>query len=528
MSIITELREEVFRNNNTAQNLLKSILEEITGTDKPSSQRENESDQDYLMRLNHEYTAKKKYIESHHKHSSFLIFSESFSGDLDFSILAEYGLRNIQHIEFVGGKITSIRGLPDTLLRFHCPNNLLIDLENIPNTIEELDLQHNHIKHLALTKKTNLKKLNISHNIFEEFDHIPLSLVELHCNNNQIKFVFFNKNVNLKVINVSNNPITIIDNLPENLHEFNMDNTPAIEFRNSSTDFHKLRRVVDEENDIRQTIEYKDALQKYFQLKDQYETELRENRRSAFSTTKSKKRGKMRAAAVLPKCFNCKRRVGTVFTHSDHHYKAVCGDNTNPCNLHIDIFNGYYDDLQNKVYEFTDLHNDLKEETIMNKLDEVLSYIDTNTVLSRHKKILNDYTEVDSIMNTLNAKYIETFHNEEKKEQITNQQHHIYMIKEKIKEMLNEYNTTGNQQVLAMAVRIQIDELIPAIEQLRRLVSEHIEVNVSTGILPVYYLFKKEVALSKLSYLMTSPPRVIHFIRSAAKTQEDKQQESEE
>ena len=99
MSIITELRAEVFQNN-TAQQTLLSILDRIKENKKPSEQKEGENDRDYLLRLSQEHITQKKFIESHHKYTSEFEFSESFSGDLDLSIFAELGFRAIRTIIF--------------------------------------------------------------------------------------------------------------------------------------------------------------------------------------------------------------------------------------------------------------------------------------------------------------------------------------------------------------------------------------------------------------------------------------------
>ena len=516
MSIITELRAEVFKNN-TAQQTLLSILDRITENARPSDQQEGESDPDYLQRLNHEHNAKKKYIESHHKYSSVFEFSESFSGDLDLSIFAERGFRAIRTIVFTQGKITSLRGIPDSVTKLVCPNNLLIELENIPDTIEHLDIQGNHIKVLALSKKNHLTHLNISHNTFEELELLPKSLEELHCNNNKIKFIYFQNNLGLKVLNVSNNPITIIDNLPEDLREFTFDNTPSIEFRNSGNiPVHNVA-AINEEDDIRQSIQYVDALNKYFQLKNKYQEKIHAAKRKAFRSSKSKKQGKIRASAIKPKCVNCKREVGTIFEKRDKHYLAICGDSANPCNLKIDLFTGYYSSLLDTVYVFKEIEDQLKDTIIMQKLDTLLNYVDENKAIKDFKENMNKYTEDSAFVKELISDYDELYNNVNKREEIARQRSKIFVIKDKIGELMDEYNKSENREVLKTAMQLQQDELMPAIENQRRLISEHMEIiSESNPFRPtVHYLFKNEVALMKNNILMGEPPRVIHFIRSS-------------
>lgn len=515
MSIITELRADVFKNN-TAQKTLEFILDKITNNTKPGEQREGESDTEYLQRLNAEHATQKKFIETHHRYSSVFEFSESFSGDLDLSILSERGFRAIKTIIFTEGKITSLRGLPESLTKLVCPNNLLIELENLPESIEYLDVQNNHIKVLALAKKNRLTYLNIANNTFESIENPPKSLVELYCNNNKIKFIYFNNNVELKVLHVSNNPITIIDNLPENLREFTMDNTPSIEFRNSGNIPIHNTAAIDEENDIRQSVQYIDALNMYFHMKTRYEDEFLSKKRKAFKSSKSKKQGKLRAAAIKPKCINCKRDVGTVFEKNDKHYTAICGDSANPCNLKIDLYGGYYTTLLDTIYVFKELQDQLKDTIIMQKLDTLMNYVDENQAVKKFKENMSKYSEDSLFVKELVDKYDDLYNNANKQEAIAKQRSKIYLIKEKIQELVDEYKKTENREILITAAQLQKEELIPTIEQLNRMIAEHIEINIQTSTTrpPIYYLFKNEVALMKNNLLLGEPPRVVHFIRS--------------
>ena len=102
--------------------------------------------------------------------------------------------------------------------------------------------------------------------------------------------------------------------------------------------------------------------------------------------------------------------------------------------------------------------------------------------------------------------------NANKQEEIAKQRSKIFIIKDKIGELMDEYNKSENREVLKTAMQLQQDELMPAIENQRRLIAEHMEMISDSG---SHYLFKNEVALMKNNILMGEPPRVIHFIRSS-------------
>jgi len=114
MNIIEETREGVIRDNNTAQNKLENLL------------------------------------ETHDKGITELRIDEPLHGELDLSIFEELGFKYIQNIYLGKGEITGIRNFPTKLLVFECIDNLLIDIDDLPNTLQQLDLQYNYLKHVDL------------------------------------------------------------------------------------------------------------------------------------------------------------------------------------------------------------------------------------------------------------------------------------------------------------------------------------------------------------------------------------------
>ena len=108
--MIQEERENIITNENTAQDMLKNMIESMT---KP------------LKKVN---------------------ISETLSGDVDLSIFKEMGFGIPEEITFTNGKITNIYNIPEGLLELHCSNNILISIENIPKSIEVLEVQNNYLK----------------------------------------------------------------------------------------------------------------------------------------------------------------------------------------------------------------------------------------------------------------------------------------------------------------------------------------------------------------------------------------------
>jgi hypothetical protein len=200
MNIIHEQREHILEHNNIGRTELRDVLEMTN-----------------------------KRIER-------LEFKQSLHGDLDFSVLKELGFSLIQEIVINKGDVISVTNLPEGLKKFTCNHNLLLELENLPVTLEELNINNNYIGVLELDYLKNLQVLYCSSNKMTKLEKLPSSLQELKCQNNMLlESIYLGDTKTLKVLHISNTSVHIIHEFPDGVSEFVMENTPSIEFRNAET-----------------------------------------------------------------------------------------------------------------------------------------------------------------------------------------------------------------------------------------------------------------------------------------------------
>ena len=310
MNIIREQRENIIENNNTAQYQLKGFLENMN------------------------------------KSLNQIFIRDSLHGDLDFSVLTDYGIQNITEISLEKGEITSISNLPDSLLSFICPENLLIELNDIPRSIQKIEVPRNHIQTIDLKNMPKLKTLDLNNNKITNIENISTSLYELDCASNNITSLNLLGLTHLRKLNVSNNPIHIIENLPEGVVEMYTDNTPSIEFLNSPI------INIKQQDDTPKNLNYDEFLKEYFRIKNEYETKAYKQKKKVFEKTESKKAAKKKIQTLQPPCITCKRLVGSRFAKKDNRYIAICGDSTSPCKLDIQIYAGVITPLSYMLYLF--------------------------------------------------------------------------------------------------------------------------------------------------------------------------------
>ena len=145
----------------------------------------------------------------------------------------------------------------------------------------------------------------------------------------------------LEAIEISQRPTTPEDDESVSSSDSNVSNTtPRI-------------TVIDEEDDIEDkyepcyTKEQIEAINKYYQLKGQYDEIKRRKKQKIINNDSLSKREKKRLwDSEKIKCINCKKPVGTFFSVKNRRLLAQCGatfsknrsdPNIKPCKLNIDI-----------------------------------------------------------------------------------------------------------------------------------------------------------------------------------------------
>lgn len=477
MNIVIEQREEIFKENNTAQDELLKILKNF------------------------------------HKASDTLTVNKKLFGDINLSIIRESGFNNLKKIIFNDGSITSITNIPANITELSVPNNLLLELKRLPNTLEVLNIENNYIDNLDFSELVSIKKINISHNNFDKLTNLSSTLRHIECNNNNITYINLFELNSLENLNASNNKITVIDNLPDNITELILDNNPNIQYHNTNV----LPQVTEKDSETN----YYDCLNQYFKLKNDYETKFLKSKRKVYKDSIIKGSGKIRAKKLVstlkPACIYCKRNVGSLFTIKNKRYKCICGDSVNPCPLNIDIYAGDYFNLLELIQEYSDILRDTREKIIILKLNSLFDYNSKDVTLNLYNKQLEEYSKESSGFDELMERYNELFlidddNNKEKHIQINDNLKNIKESTDLAKKLIHEYKTTNNDELLKQAVSIYVDEIIPKIKNNKLHLFNNVYVHTSDeDNKKIHTLVKEKVTYSNLEYTYGEKPNVNSF-----------------
>ena len=136
------------------------------------------------------------------------------------------------------------------------------------------------------------------------------------------------------------------------------------------------------------------SINEYYKLKSNYENEINKNKKNIINNTSlSWKEKRIEFQKLKPKCINCKRPGGTIFSikldnsTNNRHLKAICGILSNPCNLNINIELGKYEELPYILKDTEKEINEIKLNIIDDKNKLLFGFIKTDLALNNFNEI---------------------------------------------------------------------------------------------------------------------------------------------
>jgi hypothetical protein len=399
---------------------------------------------------------------------------DSLHGTLDLSILETKGFSNVQTIWFHReGELVEINGFPKTLKRLNWNRQLLTELTNLPKDLEVLECEFNNLEELDFSENrySKLKILKCSNNFLSKIENLPETLEEIYCENNQIKRLNLQNVVNLKVLHCSNNQSIILEGFPPSILDFKGENNPL--FDNTHFCRNEGEVLEREAADLAEKdMEYADGIYQYFKIKNEYEKSILSKKREVFKKEESRNKAKRKITKILPKCIHCSRPVGTNFSLNDRNYTAVCGDHVAPCKLNIKIYAGDNDfNNETVLYLTKKTLDEIKGDIIKQKMETVLNYMSEKPTSIHFKETMEEYNSYHKEYLEALKTYEETMYGDIRKECIREKQIHVYELLAHINELIKDGH-------IEPAVKMQIKELFPEIENLQKLKYDIMEMNI--------------------------------------------------
>lgn len=219
-----------------------------------------------------------------------------------------------------------------------------------------------------------------------------------------------------------------------------------------------------------------DALNIYFKMKTDYEeTNLKLRKKIIKEKGLSWKEKRTEYKKLKPKCVNCKRPVGSIFSNfynpeeNGRKLMAVCGDRMDPCPLNITINLGETTTYLNDSYSLEKEIISLKNKIIKDKNDQIFGYISLEDAVKNFEDVKEDLNLTLSNYELVLENYMNVSDNKKKNDSIKIEQISIYQDVQSIKDYISQYNSGENVQFIRDAVEIYVNQLTPKIENLNKL-----------------------------------------------------------
>ena len=270
-------------------------------------------------------------------------------------------------------------------------------------------------------------------------------------------------------------------------------------------------------------ISVEEAINNFYKEKSKYESLLEKDKKSIIKNKDlSWKEKRLEYKKLKPKCINCKRPVGSIFTithDSNKSYeprilRATCGDRVNPCNFNININPGSYNNI---VADLKKEEADLKKYklNIINEKNKLLfGYISTEDAVDHFEEIKRDIGSSSEVLDYYYKEYNNVFDNEEKKSELKQLLSSSYLFINQIKDAIKKYEKTHNVQYCQDAVTMYVKQLKPILDQIMDLKysASFVDYDSKTGI---YSLIQQKYTI-KNTESVNDEPKVINYEKGVA------------
>jgi len=218
-----------------------------------------------------------------------------------------------------------------------------------------------------------------------------------------------------------------------------------------------------------------EAIDGYYKLKEKYNTALEKRRKRLMDdpllkwNTLSSQQKARRLATIKPSCILCKQEGGTIFSEKGGLLKAICGNISQPCSLHIEVERGKYASLETLMNESLEEVRITKDEIIRMKLDVLFQFISEEEVMSKFDGIQHKLQEQLKMYAEFRTYYLSVIDNDDIKQDTAQLTRVIAEKVAQIKNYMNEFKESDgqNKSIIDDILVLYQDDIEPAFMKIR-------------------------------------------------------------
>lgn len=269
--------------------------------------------------------------------------------------------------------------------------------------------------------------------------------------------------------------------------------------------------------DYIENTEFYEALEQYYKLKSMYENNYEKDKIKIIrDQTKSWREKRTEFQKWKPKCINCKRPVGTRFSHKYDEteaatfFRAVCGSLSEPCNLNIELKSTQtelYPEIINRLEK--DIQNS-KMEIIQNKNKLIFNYINQEQAVEIFDNLKDTIQDTTDILAFYLEEYIHIIDNKEKVDELKEDIEKSYIMIKDMKDLINKYEQSQtNTKIIQDVTSIYINQLMPLLRTIlqKKYSKNSVEFNSDNN---TFHLIQEKYTIEDVT-VRYSKPAIIHF-----------------
>lgn len=256
-----------------------------------------------------------------------------------------------------------------------------------------------------------------------------------------------------------------------------------------------------------------DAINNYYKLKNQYDENFYDKYVKKIVVSNKSKREKKAAFATLPKpkCINCKRNVGSIFSIKNdseneyHIYTALCGDVLKPCPLNIKILMSnttLFENVLEPINSPSGEINKLKIQIINAKNNLLFGYIPEKQSFSVFETLTTELKNKITTNEFFLNDFVESFDSLEQRQTLQKNKIEFATKVQDFKNRITEFDETKNPQIIHSAVEFYTNDISPQANKIRNLTYAYNNVEYIDN---TYVLIQKKNTIEQLEIDRSDP-----------------------
>lgn len=396
--------------------------------------------QENALEINDAQLVFDQFLSTFSKKSRELFLNKKMHGLLNLGGLQDFP--NVKTIYLGKNHIVELRNIPKGIERLECSQNLLRDVGELPESLKLLNLKQNALEKVDLSKTKQLELLNVSFNHLESLTSLPESLKVLKCDHNQLTELDLQICIHLEVLYCNHNSKLELKHIPDTL----IDSRYPKEFLH-----HDTTTGCDIVTHHGSSDKYIEQLNKYFEIKSEYERKQKELREKSKDQNETK----------FPKCHGCGKNVGMAFSNKNRKYQARCNGNP-PCEWNMVISRGQFIPREDMLYTYYHDVEELKEKIIQQKMITLYHHMTDEKSAEIFEQQMTAYESAKKFLDELILDEKNLYSGDRKLELMQEAEYQMNQSLEEVKQFLKDMNIQD-------AVEIQYKKVRPLSQKIQRL-----------------------------------------------------------